>query len=164
MHLWCPPLRDTWGLANCLLVAGPAPLLVDTPYDGPMSRALIAAANRVLLPGCGIGTVVNTHANGDHSYGNVFFPDDEIISTQFSLQHLCAEPTPQQMHHLSQDLSTGDPLGWYMDLHFSRFQYGATTTTPPTRTFTGTLQLDAAGTQVELIEVGPAHTAGDLIP
>lgn len=163
LHLWCPPLRDTWGLANCLLVAGPDPLLVDTPYDGPMSRALIAAADRILPPGVSISTVVNTHANGDHSYGNMFFPSAEIISTQSSLQHLCAEPTPQHMHHLSQNLSTDDPLGWYMDLHFSRFQYGATTTTPPTRTFTGTLQLDVAGTKVELLEVGPAHTAGDLI-
>jgi glyoxylase-like metal-dependent hydrolase (beta-lactamase superfamily II) len=35
--------------------------------------------------------------------------------------------------------------------------------TPPTRTFDGTLELDVGGRRVELIEVGPAHTPGDLI-
>src|SRR5205807_27798 len=35
--------------------------------------------------------------------------------------------------------------------------------TPPTRTFDGALELDVGGRQVELIEVGPAHTPGDLI-
>src|SRR4051812_8047871 len=99
LYLWSPPLRETWGLANCLLIAGPSALLVDTPYDGPMSRALIAAAEEVLPRGSRIETVVNTHANGDHSYGNAFFPGAEIISTHASLEHLCAEPTPQQMHH-----------------------------------------------------------------
>src|SRR5262245_65728006 len=35
--------------------------------------------------------------------------------------------------------------------------------TPPTRTFTGELELDVGGRRVVLIEVGPAHTPGDLI-
>ena len=34
---------------------------------------------------------------------------------------------------------------------------------PPTRTFSGELALDVSGREVRLIEVGPAHTAGDLI-
>lgn len=163
LYLWSPPLGETWGLANCLLVAGPGALLVDTPYDGPMSQALQAAAEQALPRDCRIETVVNTHANGDHSYGNAFFPGAEIISTTASLEHLCAEPTPQQMHHLSRNLPAEDPLGWYMALHFSRFEYSGTEITPPTRTFTGTLQLTAGGSRVDLIEVGPAHTDGDLI-
>ena len=35
--------------------------------------------------------------------------------------------------------------------------------TPPTRTFEGRLDVDVAGRVVELIEVGPAHTFGDVI-
>ena len=34
---------------------------------------------------------------------------------------------------------------------------------PPTRTFSGELQLDVGGREVRLIEVGPAHTPGDLV-
>ena len=37
------------------------------------------------------------------------------------------------------------------------------TLTRPTRTFSGRLELDVGGRKVELIEVGPAHTHGDLI-
>ena len=33
----------------------------------------------------------------------------------------------------------------------------------PTRTFEGTLKLDVGGRRVEVIEVGPAHTPGDVI-
>ena len=35
--------------------------------------------------------------------------------------------------------------------------------TPPTRTFNGTLELDVGGRRVLPIDVGPAHTPGDLI-
>jgi glyoxylase-like metal-dependent hydrolase (beta-lactamase superfamily II) len=34
---------------------------------------------------------------------------------------------------------------------------------PPTRTFSAELRLDVGGREVNLIEVGPAHTPGDLI-
>jgi cyclase len=34
---------------------------------------------------------------------------------------------------------------------------------PPTRTFSGQLELDVDGREVRLIEVGPAHTPGDLV-
>jgi glyoxylase-like metal-dependent hydrolase (beta-lactamase superfamily II) len=34
---------------------------------------------------------------------------------------------------------------------------------PPDRTFDGRIEVDVAGRTVELIEVGPAHTAGDTI-
>ena len=33
----------------------------------------------------------------------------------------------------------------------------------PTRTFSGTLELEVGGREIRLIEVGPAHTPGDLI-
>jgi cyclase len=35
--------------------------------------------------------------------------------------------------------------------------------TPPTETFTGSLELEVGGRRLELIEVGPAHSPGDLI-
>jgi glyoxylase-like metal-dependent hydrolase (beta-lactamase superfamily II) len=44
-----------------------------------------------------------------------------------------------------------------------RFDFQGIRVTPPTLTFSGTLELDVGGRRVELIEVGPAHTPGDLI-
>jgi cyclase len=43
------------------------------------------------------------------------------------------------------------------------YDHRAITLTRPTRTFSGRLDLDVGGRKVELIEVGPAHTHGDLI-
>ena len=46
---------------------------------------------------------------------------------------------------------------------FGAFQFDGITLTLPTRTFDGRLELDVGGRPVELIEVGPAHTRGDVI-
>jgi glyoxylase-like metal-dependent hydrolase (beta-lactamase superfamily II) len=56
-----------------------------------------------------------------------------------------------------------EALNGYVRDAFGPFDFGGAMPAAPTRTFTGTLGLDVAGTAVELIEVGPAHTAGDVI-
>ena len=43
------------------------------------------------------------------------------------------------------------------------FRFDDITVVPPTRTFAGRLSVDVGGREVELIEVGPAHTAGDVL-
>jgi glyoxylase-like metal-dependent hydrolase (beta-lactamase superfamily II) len=43
------------------------------------------------------------------------------------------------------------------------YDFSGIRVTPPTRTFDGAIELDVGGRRVELIEVGPAHTPGDLI-
>jgi glyoxylase-like metal-dependent hydrolase (beta-lactamase superfamily II) len=46
---------------------------------------------------------------------------------------------------------------------FGSFEYRGITLTLPTETFDGALTLTVGGRRVELIEVGPAHTKGDVI-
>lgn len=105
VHAWLPDGHATWGMANCVVVTGRtagsgAALLVDTPYTAGMTRHL-----QQLIDGLGDGpagrpevrTVVNTHGNGDHSYGNGLFPDAEIIATDANGEHLCAEPAPADL-------------------------------------------------------------------
>lgn len=192
VHGWLPDGHATWGLANCVLVAGAdTALLVDTPYTADMTRHLQRLAAEVLAPGIGIDTVINTHGNGDHSYGNGLFrtaeprePERpgaaepgaaeaepgaadrgaEIIGTEANSVHLCAEPSPAELAGLIALVDPGDPFGAYVTRHFGRFgDFGGLETVPPTRTFSGELTLDVGGVAVRLIEVGPAHTAGDLI-
>jgi cyclase len=43
------------------------------------------------------------------------------------------------------------------------FEFDDVRLVAPTRTFSGELRLDVGGREVSLIEVGPAHTPGDLI-
>ena len=54
-------------------------------------------------------------------------------------------------------------MGDYLSRIFGPFDFEGITLTPPDRTFSGRLTVDVGGTSVELIEVGPAHTTGDLI-
>jgi cyclase len=46
---------------------------------------------------------------------------------------------------------------------FGVFQFEGIELTLPTRTFDGRLDIEVGGRAIELIEVGPAHTAGDVI-
>lgn len=164
VYAWLPDFPGTWGMANCTLIgAGSASLLVDTPYTAHLTRLLKSAAHQALPSSAEISTVVNTHANGDHSYGNGQFPGAEIISTEANMQHLCSEPTPHQLETLLNQCQQDDNFGRYLLAHFGHFDYRGLQVTPPTRTFKGRLQVPVGDLTVELIEVGPAHTLGDLI-
>jgi cyclase len=160
VHVWLPDGHATWGMANCVLVTGQdAALLVDTPYTAAMTRHL-----QRLAADAEIGTVVNTHGNGDHSYGNALFPGAQIIGTDANAAHLCAEPSPADLARLVSGSDPGTPLGAYVKRHFGRYgDFGGLETVRPDRTFSGELSLDVGGVAVRLIEVGPAHTVGDLI-
>ena len=59
-----------WGWSNAGLVCGDgASLLVDTLFDLRLTAEMLDA---MAAPTAGhpIGSLVNTHANGDHCYGN----------------------------------------------------------------------------------------------
>ncbi|MFD7919153.1 MBL fold metallo-hydrolase [Streptomyces sp. NPDC059740] len=166
IHLWSPTPsgEPTWGLANCVLIAdGDEAALVDTPYDLTMTRALQKAAAAVLPAGVQVSTVVNTHPNGDHTFGNSAFEGAEFVSTAAFAEHLCGEPGPREMQVLVGQSDPEDPVGAYMRRHFGRFDYTTSEVVAPTLTFSGTHRFTVGATEVELTEVGPAHTAGDLI-
>ena len=55
------------------------------------------------------------------------------------------------------------PVGEFVQKAFGAYQFEGPTPTPPTETFDGQLDLTIGDRAVELIEVGPAHTAGDVI-
>ncbi|WP_306335275.1 MBL fold metallo-hydrolase [Streptomyces sp. KL118A] len=163
LFLWAPRSTGRWGYANCLwIVSGPDAAVVDTPYDGPTTRAMIAAARPRLGPRT-VTTVVNTHANGDHTFGNHLFPDAEIIATRAGHDHLSHEPTPQHMHALVHQSPPDTALGRYLREHFGHFDFASARLTPPTVTFRGRHAFPVGDIEVELHEVGPAHHAGDLV-
>ncbi|MEV6758651.1 MBL fold metallo-hydrolase [Streptomyces sp. NPDC051214] len=163
LHAWMPAGGGSWGFANCLwIVSGDEAAVIDTPYDQPLTDAMIRAA-RPILGTRRVSTVVNTHANGDHSWGNHLFPGVDIITTRSGHDHLAHEPTPQEMHHLLNETPAEGALGWYLRRHFGVFDFLSARVTPPTTTFSGKHVFTVGETEVELIEVGPAHHAGDLI-
>jgi glyoxylase-like metal-dependent hydrolase (beta-lactamase superfamily II) len=111
-----------------------------------------------------IGTVVNTHANGDHCYGNALVAGAEIVaSTQAAeeMKHLPAAALGGLVKSLGAEPT---PLGRFVTRAFGPFAFDEVgPPVLPTRTFDGALTLRAGDRAVELIEVGPAHTRGDAI-
>src|SRR5215470_367248 len=65
------------GTSNSGLVNRAGGLVVDTFWDLPHTRELIAHYARVWRGPA--RRVVNTHHNGDHTWGNQLFPGAEII-------------------------------------------------------------------------------------
>ncbi|MEU7581268.1 MBL fold metallo-hydrolase [Streptomyces sp. NPDC041068] len=164
LHAWLPDGAGRWGLANCALISSEdEALLVDTPYTNEMTVALAEAAGRAMPAGATITRIVNTHPNGDHTFGNAYFTGAEIISTDQNLERLCSEPTPQQTAALVHHTAPDEPLGWYAREHFGGYDYTGLEVVPPTRTFSGEHILKVGSTEVRLFEAGPAHTAGDLM-
>ena len=60
-----------WGWSNAGLVTGDdSSLLVDTLFDLRLTAEMLEQMRATTPAADRIATVVNTHANGDHCYGN----------------------------------------------------------------------------------------------
>ncbi|MFE0178548.1 MBL fold metallo-hydrolase [Streptomyces sp. NPDC059002] len=163
LHVWNPKDSGPWGYANCLwIVSKDTAAIIDTPYDGPTTKAMMAAA-RSTLGAPQVTTVVTTHANGDHSWGNHYFPKADIISTQAGCHDSSLEPGPEEMKALLHASPPDQALGWYARRHFSNFDFASARVTEPTIKFIDRYDFHVGDIEVELYEVGPAHHPGDLI-
>jgi cyclase len=151
----------SWGWSNAGLIKGDGgSLLVDTLFDLRLTADMLDAMKPVTA-NAPIGTLVNTHANGDHCWGNELVVGAEIIASK-----ACAEEmTELEPALLGAFVNAGGEgaVGDFMQVCFGAFKFDDITLTPPTKTFEGRLGVDVAGTAVELIEVGPAHTQGDVL-
>jgi len=157
-HAWLQP-DGGWGWSNAGLVVGDgASLLVDTLFDLRLTQAMLDGM-APLTAAAPIATLVNTHANGDHCYGNELVASAEIVASEAAAREM-AEVPPASMAALK---AAPGPVGDLFERFFGPFDFEGITLTPPTRTFTDRLGLDVAGTRVDLVEVGPAHTDGDVI-
>jgi cyclase len=149
----------SWGWSNAGLVVGDgASLLVDTLFDLKLTAAMLSAMAPVtsVAP---IATLVNTHANGDHCYGNQLVADAEIIAS-VAAAHEMSEVPPSMLAALND--APGE-VGELFRSFFGAFEFEGIDVALPTRTFEQRLDIEVGGREVQLIEVGPAHTAGDVI-
>jgi len=161
-YAWLAP-TGSWGWSNAGLIAdGEETLLVDTLYDLELTETMLKAM-RDAEPGArSIDTLVNTHANGDHCHGNELVSGASIIASTASAQEM-SELTPEMMAALVATAGEMGAVGEYFLHCFGQFDFANIKHTPPTRTFDGELSLRVGDKQVELIEVGPAHTRGDVL-
>lgn len=151
-----------WGWSNAgLVTAEGTSLLVDTLYDLRLTREMLDAMAPVTADHP-LDAAMNTHANPDHCFGNELLPPTtEIYASQATADEL-KDFSPELLHGLKQ-AELPPHLREFVDAAFGPFDFSDVTVRPPSQTFSGRLELTIGDRPVELIELGPAHTAGDTI-
>ncbi len=162
-YAWLQP-DGGWGWSNAgLIVSGDESLLVDTLFDLANTREMLAAMKGAHGAAADIDRLVNTHSNGDHTHGNELVEGAEIVASAAAAAEMLAT-TPETLAALMRQARAGaGPLGDYLVECFGDFDFEGITHTPPTRTFEDQLSLTVGERRVELVEVGPAHTGGDIL-
>jgi cyclase len=161
-YAWLQP-DGGWGWSNAgLVVDGDQALLVDTLYDVPLTARMLDAMRGAVPAAARIGTVVNTHSNGDHCNGNELLVGADIVASEATAGAMTGE-SPQMMAAWLAAAPDMGQVGEFVQRCFGAFDFAGVTKTLPTRTFSGRLDLTVGDTAVELVEVGPAHTAGDVL-
>ncbi len=163
LYAWLQP-DGGWGWSNAGLIRdGEASLLVDTLFDMALTRDMLTAMEDATGIGAGrIGTIVNTHANGDHCHGNGCCPQAEIIASEASAREM-AEVPPATLAMFKAAGAKLGPAGAYFADVFAPFDFDNVEERTPTRTFSGAMDMKVGDKAVRLIEVGPAHTGGDVL-
>lgn len=159
-HAWMQP-DGGWGLSNAGLIVGSgASLLVDTLFDLRLAGEMLDGVATV-TENRPITTVVNTHSDGDHIFGNEILAarGAEIIASAAAAERMTQDAVDGVVDIMRSPGEDGD----FVRHIFGSFRIDEVTVTPPHRTFTGELTLDIGGREVRLIEVGPAHTQGDTL-
>lgn len=155
--------NGSWGWSNAgLIVDGENSLLVDTLFDLKLTEDMLKAMRGASTSADNIDVLVNTHANGDHCYGNELVHGAEIIASKAGAEEMSDVP-PQMLAQMMKGAPGLGPLGEYLIRNFGQFDFEGITLVPPTRTFEQHLELKVGDKLVQLNEVGPAHTKGDVL-
>jgi len=152
-----------------LIAGNGASLLIDTPLDGRLTREMLTAFEPFTAQ-APIKKVINTHPDLDHWWGNAWLPQAEVIASDAAAKQMRHESPPYRVRTLRRvaSMAGGLPgsvgrMGRYvtsflgpceLDDHKIRF---------PDRTFTKSVTETIGGRTVEIIELGPTHTASDSI-
>ena len=154
---------DTFGLSNAALVVdGGESLLIDTLYDTNMTNEMLRVMRAAIPATEMIDTLVNTHDNGAHWFGNVATNAGEIISTRAAAINM-AKHTPADQARVMQEARerVRAKSGVWLESSMGQYSFDNIKVALPTRTFEECLDLQVGSKKVELIEIGSVQ--GDLI-
>ena len=136
-------LDGSWFLNNAGAIVGErTATVVDSTGTEARARAWHAALRQV-TPNP-VAALINTHAHGDHTYGNFMFAESAIIASEPCRDEIIAGGISAQ------------PL-------FVGVDFGDTPVTPPTVTFKDRLTVYVDDLEVQLMFVAPAHTGTDIV-
>lgn len=154
----------SWGWSNSgLIVSEGRSLLVDTLFTGALTRDMLETYRASIPEASKIDILVNTHANGDHTFGNYLVEGARIVSSKAcadEMEERTAAEFAAMMSGWRDHGATGRFLHETMGV---AFDFSDIRHTPPTELFSGETSLTLGGRRIDLHELGPAHTAGDLV-
>lgn len=148
----------TWGYSNSgLIVDGSETLLIDTLMDLKLTREMLDSVRATVPAAAQIGTLVNTHSNPDHTNGNQLVAGAQIISSTACLDEMKEQSSAPRYP------MTGEAGVFFQEVLGSRFDFRGINPVLPSRAFDREMTLLVGGKEVHLIELGPAHTRGDIV-
>jgi len=162
-YAWLLP-DGTWGWSNAgLITDGDATLLVDTLFDLKLTREMLDGMRAAVPAAARIDTLVNTHANGDHTFGNQLVEGARIVAARGTAEDMKRRP-PEELATLMREWQKNGVAGRFMhEVMGSRFDFSGIHYVAPTQVFDGSIVLEVGSKRVEVVDVGPAHTRGDSL-
>jgi glyoxylase-like metal-dependent hydrolase (beta-lactamase superfamily II) len=152
-----------WGWSNAGLVVGDgASLLVDTLFDLHLTRDMLTAMAPYTAEHP-IRLAVNTHGDPDHTFGNELVPGDAEIWASATARAAMEHATPAAVGGMFTAHDRSSAFTTFCRTRFGGFDFEGITHRPATHTFEGRAELEVGGRDVVLLELGPGHTAGDVI-
>jgi glyoxylase-like metal-dependent hydrolase (beta-lactamase superfamily II) len=158
---WVAP-DSTWGWSNAGIIEGDgASFLVDTLFDLSLTAEMLAAMSEV-TDRSPVTDALNTHANGDHCFGNQLLAPGVRIHATSPCRHEMHDVPPSMLHHLT-TTDLGPDLTPYVRHMFGAFDFSGITLREPDAGFDGDTTVRFGGRDIRLVPLGPAHTGGDAV-
>ena len=162
-HAWLQP-DGGWGYSNSGLVSdGGETLLVDTLFDLAHTQEMLDGYRSAVPAARTIGTLVNTHSNGDHTFGNQLVSGARIVASRACAEEMAARRPEGRAEVMRRWQDFGESGRAVHELYGGRFDWTGVVYTPPTETFDTDMTVHVGSKAVELVNVGPAHTRGDVL-
>ncbi|MGA8332732.1 MAG: MBL fold metallo-hydrolase, partial [Mycobacterium sp.] len=163
-RVWAWMLPDGgYGWSNAGLIAGDgASLLVDTLFDLPLTREMLAAMAPI-TDRAPITDALITHSNGDHTHGNQLLePSVRVIAAAGTAEEIAHGMAPEMLA-MTQTADLGEVATPYLRERFGPFDFSGITMRNADHTFDDRLTIEVGGREVHVRNLGPAHTAADSV-
>jgi glyoxylase-like metal-dependent hydrolase (beta-lactamase superfamily II) len=162
--VWAWTLPDGgYGWSNAGLVSGDgAALLVDTLFDLALTREMLTAM-KPITDSAPITDALITHSNGDHTHGNQLLDASvRIIAAQGTADEIAHGMAPEMLA-MVQTANLGPVATPYTRDRFGHFDFSGIQVRNADQTFDRDLTIEVGGRRIDLLNLGPAHTAADSV-